>query len=135
MNEFEIISNLKKIIKNPSALNLNDDVFFDKKKNLVASIDTYNESIHYPNFNRPDLIIKKVIRSSISDIISKGVNPKYILISFSGSKKNFSKNNIKLILKSIKQEQKKYNFSLIGGDTTTSSKSSFTVCTLSLIHI
>ena len=31
MNELEIINNLKKIINNPSALNLNDDVFLIKK--------------------------------------------------------------------------------------------------------
>ncbi len=129
MNEIEIIDNLKKIINNPYALNLNDDVFFDKKKLLIASIDTYNENIHYLNFKNPELIIKKAIRSSISDIISKSVDPKYLLISFSGTKKNFNKKNIKLILKSIKQEQKKYNFSLVGGDTTSSNKSSFTICT------
>ena len=80
MNEFEIIDNLKKIITNSSSLKLNDDVFFDKKKSLVASIDTYNENIHFIDINRPDLIIKKVIRSSISDVISKGVDPKFLLI-------------------------------------------------------
>ena len=31
MNEHQIIDNLRKIIKDPNALNLNDDVFFDKK--------------------------------------------------------------------------------------------------------
>ena len=31
MNELEIINHLKKIVKNPSALKLSDDVFFDKK--------------------------------------------------------------------------------------------------------
>ena len=129
MNEYEIIHNLRKIVKNPAALKLNDDVFFDRKNSLIASIDTYNENIHYFNFNNPDLIIKKVIRSSISDIISKGVDPKFILISFSGSKNKFTKKNIKLLLNSIKQEQKKYNFSLIGGDITSSAKTSFTVCT------
>ena len=61
MNEYEIIHNLRKIIKNPAALKLNDDVF-DRKNSLIASIDTYNENIHYFNFNNPDLIIKKVIR-------------------------------------------------------------------------
>ena len=86
MNEIEIIDNLKKIINNPYALNLNDDVFFDKKKLLIASIDTYNENIHYLNFKNPELIIKKAIRSSISEIISKSVDPKYLLISFSGTK-------------------------------------------------
>ena len=131
MNEHEIINNLKKFIKHPSSLNLEDDVFFDKKKSLLASIDTYNEQIHYLNFKNPDLIIKKAIRSSISDVISKGADPKYILLSFSGTKKNFSKKNIKLILNSIKNEQKKYKFFLIGGDITSSFKSSFTICVFS----
>jgi len=131
MNEIEIINNIKKIIKNPAALKLNDDVFFDKKKSLVASIDTYNEKTHYMNFKYPNLIIKKAIRSSISDIISKGCDPKYLLISFTGSKKQFNKKNIQSILKSIKQEEKKYNFFLVGGDTTLSNKSSFTICTFS----
>ena len=129
MNELEIINSIKKIIKDPSALKLNDDVFFDKKKSLVASIDTYNEKTHYMNFKYPNLIIKKAIRSSISDIISKGCDPKYLLISFTGSKKQFNKKNIQSILQSIKQEEKKYNFFLVGGDTTLSNKSSFTICT------
>ena len=54
-----------------SAFNLNDDVFFDKKKSLLGSIDTYNENIHYLNFKYPNFLIKKIIRSSISDIIQK----------------------------------------------------------------
>ena len=128
MNEFEIIDNLKKIITNSSSLKLNDDVFFDKKKSLVASIDTYNENIHFIDIDRPDLIIKKIIRSSISDVISKGVDPKFLLISMSVSKKRINKEKLRLILHSIKQEQKKYKFSLVGGDTTSSKKLSFTVC-------
>ena len=45
--EFLINSYLKKLSKNnPSSLNLNDDVFFDKTKKLVISVDTYNEGIH-----------------------------------------------------------------------------------------
>jgi thiamine-monophosphate kinase len=67
--EFLINSYLKKLSKNnPSSLNLNDDVFFDKNKKLVISVDTYNEGIHFLNFNKPELIIRKIIRSSISDI-------------------------------------------------------------------
>ena len=77
------------------------------------------------------MIIKKVIRSSISDIISKGVSPKYLLISFSGTKSNFSNKNIKKIVNSINQEKKKFKFSLIGGDTSNSIKSSFTICVFS----
>tara|TARA_Y100000816_G_C26052460_1_gene551976 strand:- start:237 stop:572 length:336 start_codon:yes stop_codon:yes gene_type:complete len=108
MNEFDIIENyFQNICKsNPYALNLNDDVFFDKSNGLAVSIDTYNQGTHYINFKNPDLVIKKIIRSSISDLICKGVKPKYIFLSGSGNEKIFNKKNLKLIAKSIFQEQK-----------------------------
>ena len=132
MNEFYIIKNYfqKLSKKNPGALNLNDDVFFDRNKGLVLSVDTYNEGIHYINFKNPDLVIKKIIRSSISDLFCKGVNPKYIFLSASGNKKHFNKKNLKLISKSIYEEQKKFNLKLSGGDTVNSNKTSFTVIAL-----
>ena len=133
MHEFELIKNYfsKITSKNKSALNLNDDVFFDKKSKTVLSVDTYNEKVHYLNFKKPALLIKKIIRSSISDLICKGVNPKYIFISGSGNKKHFNKKNLKLISKSISEEQKKYSIKLSGGDTTKSNLSSFTIISLS----
>ena len=83
--EFLINSYLKKLTKNnPSSLNLNDDVFFDKNKKLVISVDTYNECIHFLNFKKPELIIRKIIRSSISDIYAKGVKPNYLFLDGSG---------------------------------------------------
>ena len=99
MHEFELIKKYFSVIskKNKSALKLNDDVFFDKNKGLVISIDTYNEGNHFLNFNRPDLVIKKIIRSSISDS------------------------------KSLNNEQKKFGIFLCGGDTTFSNKLSFTI--------
>ena len=89
MHEFELIKNYfqKLSKKSPSALNLNDDVFFDKKKKLVVSVDTYTEGNHFINFKKPELVIKKIIRSSISDLICKGVKPKFYFISGSVSLK------------------------------------------------
>ena len=132
MDELDLIKNYfqKLTKKNPSALKLNDDVFFDKKKNIILSVDTYNEGVHYLNFNKPDLIIKKIIRSSISDLICKGVKPKYFLLTGSGNKNHFNKKNLKLISKSINEEQKKFNILLSGGDTTFSTKSSFSVVSI-----
>ena len=129
MHEFELIKEyFSKLTKsNKSALNLNDDVFFDKKKGLVISIDTYNEGTHFLNFKNPDLVIKKVIRSSISDLICKGVQPKFYFISGSGNKRSFSKNNLLKISKSLINEQRKFNISLCGGDTTFSNKLSFSI--------
>ncbi|MDA9695054.1 thiamine-phosphate kinase [Candidatus Pelagibacter sp.] len=132
MHEFELIKTyFSKIAKNnKSALNLNDDVFFDKKRGVVISIDTYNIGTHFINFKSPDLVIKKILRSSISDLICKGVKPKFYFISGSGSKKTFTKNNLYKISKSLKSEQKKFNIDLCGGDTTFSNKLSFTITSL-----
>ena len=132
MHEFELINKyFSKLSKsNKSSLNLNDDVFFDKKKGLVVSIDTYNEGIHYLNFKKPDLIIKKIIRASISDLICKGVKPKFYFISGSGNKKTFSKKNLIKISKTLKHEQDKYRILLCGGDTTFSNKSSFSITSI-----
>tara|TARA_B100001173_G_scaffold150301_1_gene130317 strand:+ start:347 stop:1306 length:960 start_codon:yes stop_codon:yes gene_type:complete len=132
MNEFELIKNYFQKISNnnPSAKDLNDDVFFDKNKRLVVSVDTYNEGVHFPNFRYPNLVMKKVIRSSISDLLSKGVKPEYYFISGCGNKNKFSKKNLKMISKSLNQEQKKYDLKLSGGDTTNSNKVSFSITTI-----
>ena len=132
MNESFLIANyLAKLVKNnPSALKLNDDVFFDKKNKNVISIDTYVEKIHFTNFNKPNLLIKKIIRSSISDLVCKGVTPKYYFISGSGNKQSFSKQNLKKIISSLKSEQKKFFIKLSGGDTVFSKINSFTIVTL-----
>ena len=132
MHEFELIKNYfqKLSKKSPSALNLNDDVFFDKKNKLVVSVDTYTEGNHFIDFKKPDLVIKKVIRSSISDLVCKGVKPKYYFISGSGNKKSFSKSNLSKISKSLNQEQNKYKVFLSGGDTVFSNKLSFTITSI-----
>ena len=111
MHEFKLINEyLFKLSKeNKSSLQLNDDVFFDKSNKLVVSVDTYNEGIHFFNFKNPDLVIKKILRSSISDLICKGVKPRYYFISASGNKISFSNKNLSLIIDSLKQEQKKYS--------------------------
>ncbi len=129
MHEFQLINKYfsKLSSNNKSSLKLNDDVFFDKSKKLVISVDTYVEGVHFINFQNPNLVIKKIIRSSISDLICKGVKPKYYFISGSGNKKTFTKKNLEMILKSLQQEQKKYSINLCGGDTTFSKKLSFTI--------
>ena len=73
MDEFELIKKYFQKISynNPGAKKLNDDVFFDKKNKLVVSVDTYNEGVHFPNFKNPYLVLKKILRSSISDLIAK----------------------------------------------------------------
>ena len=132
MNEFALIQKyFKKLTyNNPSALSLNDDVFFDKKHNVVVSTDTYVEGIHFLNFKNPYLLIKKIVRSSISDLYCKSVTPKFIFICASGNNNSFSQKNLNFISKSLKEEQKKYGIKLSGGDTTKSKKTIFTIMSL-----
>jgi thiamine-monophosphate kinase len=132
MHEFELINKYFSKLTNKSkgSLKLNDDVFFDKKKNLVVSVDTYIEGKHFISFKNPELTIKKIIRSSISDLICKGVKPKYYFVSASGNNKVFTRANLIRISKSLKEEQKKYNIILGGGDTVYSNKLSFTVTSI-----
>ncbi len=132
MHEFDIIKKYfsKLSLNNKNSLSLNDDVFFDKSNKLVISVDTYVDKSHFFNFENPDLIIKKILRSSISDLICKGVKPKYYFISGSGNKKTFKKSNLKKISQALKQEQKKFGIHISGGDTVFSNKLSFTIISI-----
>ena len=129
MHEFDLIKKYfsKLSLNNKNSLNLNDDVFFDRSKKLVISVDTYINKYHFFGFKKPNLVLKKILRSSISDLICKGVKPKYYFISGSGNKKTFTKLNLSMISHSLKQEQKKFGIYLSGGDTVFSNTLSFTI--------
>ena len=103
MNEFLIIKKYfsELSIKNKGAYGLSDDIFFDHKKKIGISIDTYIEGTHFLNFRNPELVIKKALRASISDLICKGINPIYYFISLSGNNKHLSKKNISNIIQSM----------------------------------
>ena len=129
MNEFSVIkkyfSNLSK--NNKGSFDLSDDIFFDYKKKIGISIDTFIEGRHFLNFINPNLVIKKALRGAISDLICKGIIPKYYFMSCSGNKKHLTKNNLAKIKLALKEEQKKYNVFLAGGDTSYSNKLSITI--------
>ena len=130
MNEVQLIDKyLKRLTKkDSSSQGLNDDIFFDKSQKLAISIDTYVERVHFPDFKSPELVIKKILRSSLSDLICKGVKPKYYFLSASGNSKSFSKKNLKKISYSLSSEQKRFDIELSGGDTVKSNINSFTCC-------
>ena len=129
MNEFTVIKKyLRNLSKNKrGSFNLSDDIFFDYKKKIGVSIDTYVEGTHFLNFKNPGHVIKKALRGAISDLICKGIIPKYYFMSFSGSRKHLSQYHLNKIKLALKQEQKKYNIILVGGDTTYSRILSITI--------
>ncbi len=119
MNEFQIIKRYLKSLtnRNLSALNLNDDISYDRKSGLSVSVDTYVHGVHFLS-TEPDKFLQKIIRSSLSDLYCKGVKPKTYYLSLGIDKKNLKNLWLKKVKKILKSEQKKFNIFLSGGDTT-----------------
>ena len=129
MNEFSIINKYLKPLSgnNSSSLNLQDDIFFDKNRNLAISTDTYIEGVHFLKSSKPKDFIKKILRSSLSDLYCKGVKPKAYFLSVSLNKKYAKHSWLEELKKTLAFEQKKFNIFLGGGDTTSSSKLIITI--------
>ena len=132
MNEFTIISKYLKplSLKNSGALKLSDDIFFDVKKRIAISVDTYVEGVHFINSSDPNKFLKRVLRASLSDLYCKGIKPKSYFLSFALKKKLVNTTWLKKIKDILSSEQRKFNISLAGGDTTLSSKLVITIIVL-----
>ena len=130
INELKIINEylVDLTFNNKSSLKLKDDVFYDTKKKIIFSTDTYEEGIHFLNSSNPKRFLKKIFRSSISDIYCKGSLPTTYFLSLSIKKIN---NNWLRTLKSeLNKESKKYGLFLGGGDTIKSKKLSISISVL-----
>jgi len=132
MNEFIIIKKyLKTLSKNdPSSLNLSDDIYFNKKKGLGVTIDSYIDGIHFISSYKPKYFLKKIIRSTLSDLYSKGIKPKNYFLSFALNRKYATKSWLSEVKKILKSEQNKFKMILGGGDTIFSSKLVITICAI-----
>lgn len=128
MKEFDIIKKYLRPLSqdNYGAMNLTDDVYFDLKKNIAISVDTYIEKQHFLFFNNPKLYLKKIFRSSISDLYAKGIKPTKYFFSLSLPKGKFKKKHFLEFKKILYSEQKKFNVLLSGGDLTVSKIMSIT---------
>lgn len=129
MNEFVLINKYLKplALKNPGALKLADDIFFDSKKKIAISLDTYVEGVHFVDAQDPDRFLKKILRASLSDLYSKGIKPKSYFLSLGLNKKLTKLFWLKKIKQILSYEQKKFNIMLSGGDTVHSSKLVITI--------
>ena len=122
ITEKEIISKYLRSLtfNNNNSLNLMDDVYYDMKKKIIFSTDTYEEGIHFLNSVNSVKFIKKIFRSSISDIICKGCKPTTYFLSLSINK--LKKKWLKNLKKELTKESKKFGIFLGGGDTVKSKK-------------
>ena len=132
MNEFQIVNKYLKPLshKHSEALKLNDDIYYDSKKNIAISVDTYVEGVHFVDSLNPNKFLKKILRSSLSDLYCKGIKPKSYFLSLALNKKFINPSWLYQVNKILKSEQKKFGIFLGGGDTTSSSKLVITIIVL-----
>jgi len=130
LKEFEIIEKIFQ--KKPSSiyLGIGDDAALfqkDKKEFWVISQDTLNIDTHFLSNTDPENLGWKSLAVNVSDILSMGGNPKYVLLSISVPSAN--QVWIKKFSNGFFKCAKKYGVELIGGDTTKGSLS-ISICIL-----
>lgn len=133
MNEFEIITKIfKKLANSKTAQNLANDTAFinlNKIKNLVISKDVFIEDVHFLKEDGGFKIASKLLRTNLSDLAASGATPLYYMLGFSKNN-NLDSKFISDFARGLKELQKKYNISLIGGDTVNSDKLIFSITIL-----
>lgn len=103
--------------KTPNAFNFQDDIALlahGQNDQIICSKDMIVEGTHFFKTDPLDLIIKKAIRVNISDIIAKGGKLYGIMIGISINDANQEK--LDIISNAIKQECRKLELPLMGGD-------------------
>ncbi len=124
MDEFDLIKKYFVPISSIESQFLsNDGAVFKPKKDLdyVVSTDTIVEKIHFKGNEPPEQIAKKALRTNLSDLAAMGADPEFYSLSVSLPKAK-SKSFIQNFVKGLKEDQKKYNIKLLGGDLTASSR-------------
>ncbi|WP_416694459.1 thiamine-phosphate kinase [Candidatus Pseudothioglobus sp. Uisw_050_01] len=121
MNEFELIQNyFNWHLSDPTIeLGIGDDaaVFdLDSGYQLVTTTDTLSEGVHFFKDTSPEDIAYKSLAVNLSDIAAMGATAKYFTLAITLPK--LDETWLEHFSRSLKEASKKYNVSLIGGDTT-----------------
>jgi thiamine-monophosphate kinase len=121
MNEFELIQNyFNWPLSDPGIeLGIGDDAAIfnlDSGYQLVTTTDTLSEGVHFFKNDSPEDIAYKSLAVNLSDIAAMGATAKCFTLALTLPK--LDEIWLKQFSQSLKQTSKKYNVSLIGGDTT-----------------
>lgn len=123
MEEFNLINKYFLPLCNNSKIsqNLQDDVAFIPKNNsnLVVSKDIIVQDVHFKIEDGAQNVANRLIRSNLSDIAASGAKATNYLLGFCKNQ-TISEEFIKSFSDTLKEVNKKFNISLIGGDTVNS---------------
>lgn len=133
IGEFGLIREIRRWVttSNPSLIQgIGDDVAVIAfgKEALLVTTDLLIEGVHFErSWTNPYLLGKKSLAVNLSDIAAMGGTPKYFLISL-GIPQTLSFSFVSNFYRGLKEEAKKFNVDLIGGDTSLSEKLLVNIC-------
>lgn len=133
IGEFGLIREISRWMptSNPNLIQgIGDDVavIVFGKEVILFTTDLLIEEVHFErSWATPYLLGKKSLAVNLSDIAAMGGVPKYFLISI-GVPKSLPFSFISNFYRGLKEEAKKFNVELIGGDTSISNKLIINIC-------
>lgn len=123
-----------KIIQNKLSKNsyIGDDCAYLKDLEIVVTQDSLVEDIHFSNkFTTPYQLGYKSVIVNLSDVLASGAIPKYLTVSMSLPKK-IDASFINDFYQAIEDLSNEFDFEVIGGDITGSSKIFISICAIGL---
>ena len=127
LSENEIISIFQTKLGNKKFISEDVEVFSLGKIKIIAKTDTMVQSTDIPQKMKLLDAARKSVIACVSDFASKGVKPRYGIISIN-LPKTISKKEIDSIANGFKKACKEYKISIIGGDTNEGKEIVFNVC-------
>ena len=127
LSENEIISIFQTKLGNKKFISEDVEVFSLGKIKIIAKTDTMVQSTDIPQKMKLLDAARKSVIACVSDFASKGVKPRYGIISIN-LPKTISKKEIDSIANGFKKACKEYEILIIGGDTNEGKEIVFNVC-------
>jgi len=127
LDENKIINIFQTKLGNKKFISEDVEIFTLGKVKIVAKTDTMVQSTDIPKKMKLSDAARKSVIACVSDFASKGINPKYGIISIN-LPKSISKKQVENIANGFKKASKEYKISIIGGDTNEGNEIVFNVC-------
>jgi thiamine-monophosphate kinase len=102
------------------AFDLTDDaatLHLPEDRELVVTVDTVIEGVHFLRDDPPDLVARKALRVNLSDLAAKGAEPKGYLLALSLSPW-VGDPWLERFAAGLAEDQSRFGIHLLGGDTT-----------------
>ena len=129
LGEFELINRLKEILKSELIGDDTAPIKIKSESTLLLTTDTMNEGIHFLKNYPPEAVGWKAISVSVSDIVSNGGYPEWVLISLS-IPEDLESSYVERLYKGIDRACKFYKCKVVGGNIAKLEKISISVFVL-----